>query len=417
MSHERRALARIPSSRLNTGPHGEKSDDSPGIGRIQSISVNAVQNSFYQGKKATRVFVTPPERTATSPLPEVHLSHLLDPKRVQTVNGQPYLTLQKIGNGGSSKVYKVLGPNASVYAIKQVDIGHLDEAVIRSFENEINLLRQLQPSERIITLIDSEVNWSQAKISLVLELGDIDLGGLIEKSRADDRGVDPNFLRVMWQQMLEAVETVHQAKVIHGDLKPANFMFVSGKLKLIDFGISMSIASDRSTTSIERSRRVGTINYMSPESLQLQPSRHHSEEMIKLGRHADVWSLGCILYQLVYNRSAFPQSDLFEKICAICDESYEIPLPFVDGRADFFNLRDVILRCLQRDPKKRPTITELLDHPYLTLRQKDVEDDLLRFITAVQEKYPCYDFNTTEGIAKLDRVKQQLLNGEAISLD
>jgi serine/threonine-protein kinase TTK/MPS1 len=141
------------------------------------------------------------------------------------------------------------------------------------------------------------------------------------------------------------------------------------------------------------------------------------EEKYKLGRHADVWSLGCILYQLVYNAPPFPQTNPVEKIAAICDDAYEISFPFVDGRADFLYVRDVMKQCLQRNPKNRPTIADLLSHPYLTLRQKDVEDDLLRFICAIQERFPDYNFDSRDGRRKLERVKGQLLDGDQISLD
>jgi len=50
-----------------------------------------------------------------------------------------------------------------------------------------------------------------------------------------------------------------------GDLKPANFLFVNGALKLIDFGIAKAISND--TTNIERDGQVGTVNFMSPEAI------------------------------------------------------------------------------------------------------------------------------------------------------
>jgi serine/threonine protein kinase len=50
--------------------------------------------------------------------------------------------------------------------------------------------------------------------------------------------IDENQLRVLWQQMLRAVDSIHDERIVHGDLKPANFMFVQGNLKLIDFGIA-----------------------------------------------------------------------------------------------------------------------------------------------------------------------------------
>ena len=50
--------------------------------------------------------------------------------------------------------------------------------------------------------------------------------------------IDDNFLRLYFEQMVEAVGTIHESKIVHSDLKPANFLFVEGALKLIDFGIA-----------------------------------------------------------------------------------------------------------------------------------------------------------------------------------
>ena len=54
---------------------------------------------------------------------------------------------------------------------------------------------------------------------------------------------------MIWKRMLEAVDFIHSQRVIHSDLKPANFLFVKGELKLIDFGIARSMNSD--TTNIQ----------------------------------------------------------------------------------------------------------------------------------------------------------------------
>jgi serine/threonine-protein kinase TTK/MPS1 len=62
--------------------------------------------------------------------------------------------------------------------------------------------------------------------------------------------------------MLEAVHAIHEERVVHSDLKPANFLFVRGALKLIDFGIAKAIQDE--TTNIHRDHQVGTVNYMSP---------------------------------------------------------------------------------------------------------------------------------------------------------
>lgn len=55
-------------------------------------------------------------------------------------------------------------------------------------------------------------------------------------------------------QMLQAVHVIHEEKIVHSDLKPANFVLVKGQLKLIDFGIANAIAND--TTNIQRESQV-----------------------------------------------------------------------------------------------------------------------------------------------------------------
>lgn len=82
-----------------------------------------------------------------------------------------------------------------------------------------------------------------------MELGDIDLNTFINTVP-----INLNQIRLIWQQMLEAVHTVHDHRVVHGDLKPANFVFVQGKLKIIDFGIAKKMGSE--TTNIVRDHLV-----------------------------------------------------------------------------------------------------------------------------------------------------------------
>ena len=77
-----------------------------------------------------------------------------------------------------------------------------------------------------------------------------------------------------------AVQTVHSRKIVHCDLKPANFLLVRGKLKLIDFGISKTIQND--TTNVVRENQVGTVNYMSPEALRESANTSTAKGRIKV---------------------------------------------------------------------------------------------------------------------------------------
>lgn len=374
----------------------EKEEKQPSI--FQDFLKSSEQNGFYLNRLPSRIKSSTTKTTSSTdqsvgtPSSNSSGSDYIDndffnSSKIIIINDHPYLKIQKIGKGGSSKVYKVLSPDGSVYALKIVDLSKASPEAIESFVNEIHLLNVLQGSERIIDLKDSCVDKEKKRISIILELGDIDLRSLIEKNRTDDKTVNPNFLRLMWQQMLEAVQIVHKANVVHSDLKPANFLFVKGTLKLIDFGIAKTIEAD--TTNIERTKQVGTLNYMSPEALQ----KNEIKGTFKCGRPADVWSLGCILYQLVYNQPPFPQPDFFSKISAIVDPDYEIDFPILEDRADFADLLDVMIKCLQRDPKKRPTIEDLLAHKYITGDKSTIENivsnKLLSFINFIQD----YEYN------------------------
>jgi len=186
--------------------------------------------------------------------------------------------------------------------------------------------------------------------------------------------------------MLQAVHVIHEEKIVHSDLKPANFVLVKGQLKLIDFGIANAIAND--TTNIQRDHQIGTVNYMSPEAIELPDGMRR----LKVGRQSDVWSLGCILYQMVYGHPPFQHLSVYQKMKAIPDGSYAIDFPEYatptipasrsgspspPKKLDHLSVKvpanviNTIKSCLIRAPKERATIPELLEENWLTLREPE----------------------------------------------
>jgi serine/threonine-protein kinase TTK/MPS1 len=287
------------------------------------------------------------------------------PKETVEVNGVAYVKLDCIGRGGSSKVFRVIAPDHKIYALKRVNLKRCDADSVQQYSNEITLLESLRGKSNIIQLIDYEINRAAKAILVVMEMGEIDLAHmLLKQSNSNKSKVNEHCLCMYWQQMLEAVHTIHEERIVHGDLKPANFLFVQGTLKLIDFGIAKAISND--TTNIVRDVQVGTLNYMAPESITDSSSTSDSlhKPIMKLGRASDVWSLGCILYQMVHGAAPFAKiTNMYQKLQAIADPNHAISFPPVRNP----HLQEILLMCLQRDASNRPSIPELLAHPFLTL--------------------------------------------------
>ncbi|KAI0269886.1 kinase-like domain-containing protein [Gloeopeniophorella convolvens] len=271
-----------------------------------------------------------------------------------------------------------------IYAIKRVSLDKTDSDTISGYMNEIALLKRLSGNSRIIRLVDSEVKpgpgGTKGHLMLVMECGEIDFARLLQDQQKE--ALNMVWVAYYWQQMLQAVHVIHEEKIVHSDLKPANFVLVRGQLKLIDFGIANAIAND--TTNIQRDHQIGTVNYMSPEAIELPDGMRR----LKVGRPSDVWSLGCILYQMVYGFPPFQHLSVYQKMKAIPDNAHNIEFPEYatptarqtdtsspPKKLDHLKRRvppyaiECMKKCLCRSPKERVTIPELLEQDWLGMKE------------------------------------------------
>ena len=149
-------------------------------------------------------------------------------------------------------------------------------------------------------------------------------------------------------QILAGINFCHQRRVLHRDLKPQNLLIdKSGALKLADFGLSTKLTVQAKKRTTEK----GTPHWTAPEIIQGQPYDHK----------IDVWSFGIYAYELAMGKPPFMNETGQEAInCAILDQ----PIPPIQGSysADFKSFIDC---CLQKDPKKRWSSKDLLNHKFL----------------------------------------------------
>ena len=218
--------------------------------------------------------------------------------------------------------------------------------------------------------------------SQLMEMGESDLNKILSgRLQPENAKLDLSFTRYYWREMLSCVAAIHAFDIVHSDLKPANFLLVQGRLKLIDFGIANAIDTEN-TVNVHRETNVGTPNYMSPESLQDTNSGTESRapgvpKLMKLGKPSDIWSLGCILYQMTYGKPPFAYiPNQWNRVMAIINPSVVISYPNtgVGGVAVPSSLRRLLQRCLNRDASKRPTLAQLLDEREAFLNP-DAEND------------------------------------------
>lgn len=142
-----------------------------------------------------------------------------------TLHGEGYFVLQLLGKGGSSAVHRVVScKDGAVYALKRIEVrGDSEDSdeVLAGYANEISLLQRLKGSAHIIELVDHHIDRENRQLTLLLEAGDIDLAKLLSQRLKDgSSSVDPLLARMIWKDMLLAVQHIHMSRIVHGNDLP-----------------------------------------------------------------------------------------------------------------------------------------------------------------------------------------------------
>lgn len=270
-----------------------------------------------------------------------------------TVKQSKYIKGNLIGRGGSCHVYHCFDPVQKVSrAIKIVDLKQ-NEDTAALYRNEVMVLQRLQNSGRVVKLYDYETDELEGLLYMVLEMGGKDLDKILKQLSENASNLPFYKILYYWMEMLYCVRDIHKIGIVHSDLKPANFLMAESGIKLIDFGIASHLQTDM--TSVLRHSAVGSLNYISPEALKCD----NATLKYKIKFKSDIWSLGCILYQLVYKKAPFQHiSNMWAKMEAITNKNHQIEYPHAN-RIHEKTLK-TIQKCLQFDANLRPTIDELI---------------------------------------------------------
>ncbi|ORX60447.1 Pkinase-domain-containing protein [Hesseltinella vesiculosa] len=256
-------------------------------------------------------------------------------------HNRTYYKVELLGEGGFARCYQVRTKAGEMYALKVVSKKSLSNVkFLAKLHCEIIIHGQMQ-HRRIVYFHDCFED--DANIYLVLEI--CRNKSLAEMLRARRRLSEPE-VRFFMLQLLDACEYIHSQQVVHRDIKLSNvFLDDDLNVKLGDFGLSAILK-----TYEERKKTVcGTPNYLAPEVLFGKDG--HNQKV-------DVWSLGILLYTLLVGKHPFRIRDSKELFRYI---KYTFP----EGLSLSSDVKDLIAKILVPNPDERPTIPEVLQHPFI----------------------------------------------------
>ncbi|KAL3618593.1 hypothetical protein CASFOL_037675 [Castilleja foliolosa] len=290
-----------------------------------------------------------------------------------------YKLLNVISQGAYGVVYRALDTNTGeIVAVKKEFHG-----LSKSTQREIIILKGLPRHPSIVEFKDLIVD-DNRRVFVVMEYVENDLGRLMDSRKITSTRFNLREIKTLMKKLLKGVAFLHDNGVMHRDLKPSNILVndINGDLKICDFGLSRCF--DRTKETGRYTQLVVTLWYRAPELLL--GAKEYSCAI-------DMWSVGCIMAELLLNRVLFEGSCEIRQIasiykvlgmpddvawpgfsnmpgsgvvveplgerlpCNLLDSGVFAGHPLVTE-----NCFDLILKLLKYDPKKRITAKEALEH-------------------------------------------------------
>ena len=282
--------------------------------------------------------------------------------------------LRLLGKGSYGEVYLSLNQNAKkLFATKKVKRKKTDDEMTKYFKNEINILRILN-HPNIVKL--EEIKMDENNYYIVMEYingGELSdyLKKYIEKY---GKPFSEEIVQYLMKQIISALIYIHDLNIIHRDLKLENIMvdfdnekdkeelnMMKAKIKIIDFGFAIMLSSKFSLTN----SAVGTFMYMDPKILKEFDNQVLVDKSRGYGKEVDIWSLGCICYQLFRGKYPFEAKTFEELVGKIDKGKYRLP---TTASREIISFLDKMLKYKGKD---RLSAKELINEPFLVKNFKD----------------------------------------------
>lgn len=251
-----------------------------------------------------------------------------------------YKVIGTLGEGSFGRVYKAKQiSDGSLVALKVISKRGRSNKELKGFRRECEIQRNLH-HPNIIQMLDSFE--TENEIVVITEFAHKELTAVLCKV-----GFLPEdqVQKIVWD-LVSALFYLHSNRVLHRDLKPQNILLdIKNHAKLCDFGFARNMSTGTHVlTSIK-----GTPLYMAPELIDEQPYDYT----------ADLWSLGCIIYEMLMGTPPFSTNSILHLIRLITHEQIQWPTFHSESCISFLK------GLLQKNPTKRITWDEILNHPFV----------------------------------------------------
>lgn len=312
-------------------------------------------------------------------------------------NVEPHITKRfnfhkKIGQGAYGVVWKVTDKKTKkIVALKKLFGAFRDNTDAQRTYREVMILQELNGHDNIISILNVIKAENGQDLYVLFDYMEADLYNIIRCGILQDV-----HKRYIIYQIFRGLKYIHSAEIIHRDLKPSNIFINSNcQIKIGDFGLARTLSSGKTGYKAIVTDYVATRWYRAPEMLM---------GAAKYGKPIDMWSVGCILYELITSKPLFPgkstkhmfalfleltgipteeEFDEIKNQCELQFEYYYFPdkLPKISIKTllgkytSDSDTIDLLSKLLVLDPKKRITVEEALNHPYVANFHK-VDDEI-----------------------------------------
>ena len=257
--------------------------------------------------------------------------------------------LSKVGEGSYSTVLKVQRiEDGNIYALKRVKFKKLSDKEKQNALNEIRILASIK-DKNVISYKEAFFDEKDSSLGIVMEYADKgDLFQVITERKKTKNYFDEQEIWKTFVQLLKGLKSLHDLNILHRDIKSANvFLFEGGICKLGDLNVSKVARKGLGYT------QTGTPYYASPEVWEEQPYDSKS----------DIWSLGCVIYEMATLRPPFQAQSMEELYKKVMRGIY----PKISSRYSE-DLSDVLKLMIQVEVGARPSCEELLKMPMIYKR-------------------------------------------------